>query len=75
MMKEEVTAENRPAYHPMNKNAFTDTTCGTHEDQGIVQVLVIFLEEFPIVLLRHPAIVPVEFSLMVFLDRRCASVE
>ena len=51
MMNAEVTAENRPAYHVMDNNAFTDSTCGTHEDQGCTQILVIFLEKIPIVLL------------------------
>jgi hypothetical protein len=78
MMNAEATAEKRPAYHAMNKNAFAGTTYGTHKDQSVVQVPVTFLEEFPVELLSHPMIFTVEFSSVVFLDGRrvlCPSVE
>ena len=63
------TAENKPAWYPDQRGS-TISPIGTHEDQGGVQVFIVFLQEFLVVLLGHLSIVLVEFSLKVFLDGR-----
>lgn len=68
MMNAEVTAENKPACTP-GKEKFVQSECGTDEDQGRVQIIVMFLEESLIILFGHFAIVLVEPRPMILLSR------
>ena len=44
----------------------------THKDQGRVQVLIVFLEEFLVIFLRNLVVFLVELGLMIFLIGRYA---
>ena len=70
MINAEVTAENKPAC-VTGQHAFTKTPCGTHEDQGGVQVLVMFLEELLVVLFCHFTVVLVELIPVILLSGDC----
>ena len=60
MINAEVTADNRPAYCA-SKYMPIKVSWGTHKDQGCVEVLVVFPQEFLIMFFGHLQIVVVEF--------------
>ena len=67
MMNAEVTAENRPAYHP-HQLASTGTPRETHKYQSCIQILIMLLHEILIILLSLLAVVLKELSPMVLLS-------
>jgi len=69
MMKAEVTAENRPAFHP-SQYACIRVTHETHKYQGGVQVLVILLDELFVIVLRLLAIYFIEVCPVIPCGRR-----
>jgi len=69
MMNAEVTAENRPAYN-LRQHEWTKDSCKTYKYQRCVQILVVFLYELLIVLLRFLAVVLIEPSPMVLVRTR-----
>lgn len=71
MINAEATAENKPACDP-SEHAFVQTSTGTHEDQGRVQVPAMFLEKFAVVLLRHIVIACVEMNPVIIMSRNFA---
>ena len=68
MMNAEVTAENRPAFGPSQDNHIK-TLGGTHEDQGRVQVIVVFLEKILVVPFGLLVIALIEPSLVILFGR------
>ena len=66
MMKAEVTAENRPACD-LSQDISIRETLKTHEYQGCVEVLIVFLVEFLVVFLGHLTVVFVEPGAKLFL--------
>jgi len=69
-MNAEVTAENRPACEP-NQHVIDMRNVETHEDQGGVQVFIIFLDELSVVLLCFAMIHLVELSSVILLGWWC----
>ena len=65
-MNAEVTAENRPACEPSQRIIGTRDV-KTHKDQGGAQVLVIFLDELSVVLLRFTVVHLVELYSVILL--------
>ena len=60
MMNAEVTAENNPAYTIPLDSFYMPHEPVTHEDQRSVQVLVVLLDEVPIVLVRFPLVLVIK---------------
>ena len=65
-MNVEATAENRPAlFADQHRRAPIRTWRETHEDQGRVQIFIVFLQEFLVVFFRHFLVVLIELSLII----------
>ena len=73
MMNADVTAEKSPACC-RDKHATIKTPRGTHKDQGDSQILVKFVNEFPVVFPGDFTIFTVKFGLVSFKTRRYISL-